>query len=67
MAAFDHEAFAAECPTAIAVVAGDGSLVFANRALASLLGYDLEDLESKPFSALAAGHLDLATAARRGR
>ncbi len=42
---FDWNAFAAECPVAILAVQGDGTIVFANRAAATLVGYGLGELD----------------------
>lgn len=45
VSSFDFEAFAAECPSAWLVVRDDGSVVFANRAIASLVGRGLNDVQ----------------------
>ncbi|NUP14212.1 MAG: PAS domain-containing protein [Polyangiaceae bacterium] len=54
---FDFEAFAAECPSALIIVADDGAVLFANRALASLLGLGLSEVTERPLSALVPSRL----------
>lgn len=49
---FDFDTFVAECPLPIAAVGERGEIVRANRALASLLGYGLDELEGRSFGAL---------------
>ncbi len=49
---FDFETFEAECPVAILVIAEEGTIVFANRALASLLGFGLKELEGTSVAAI---------------
>lgn len=48
----DFSAFAEECPSALVMVSADGSIVFANRSLASLLGFGLLELERARFSSI---------------
>lgn len=49
---FDFDAFAAECPSAIVVVNDAGSIVFANRAFASLVGKGLREVDRQSFAPL---------------
>ncbi len=49
---FDFSAFAEECPSALVTVARDGTILFANRSLASLIGYGLLELERRPFASI---------------
>lgn len=49
---FDFDTFVAECPLPIAAVGERGDIVRANRALASLLGYGLDELEGCSFGAI---------------
>jgi PAS domain S-box-containing protein len=48
----DWNAFASECPVALVAVRGDGTVGFANRAAAALLGYGLAELEEANVSSL---------------
>jgi PAS domain S-box-containing protein len=49
---FDWSAFAEECPAPIVVLRDDGSIVFANRATAKLLGHGLAAVEERGLGAL---------------